>query len=182
MDSQQIVKTSKFLSLVLRHQPDQIGIELDDAGWVAVDDLLTAIHRVGRTLSREQLETIVKHNDKQRFAFSNDGLRIRASQGHSVDMELAYDPAQPPAELYHGTPEQFLNAIRASGLKKMSRHHVHLHADRSIADAVGRRRGKPVILTIRSGKMQAAGYSFWVTPNNVWLVDAVPSEFIEFPA
>ena len=181
MNSQQMVKTSKFLSLVLRHRPDKIGIELDEAGWVDVDLLLAAIHRSGRTLSRQQLESVVEENDKQRFAFNHDRRRIRANQGHSVEIELDHAPAQPPGELFHGTPQQVLQSIRATGLNKMSRHHVHLHADRSVADAVGRRRGQPVILTIRSGQMHQAGYIFRVTPNNVWLVDSVPPEFICFP-
>ena len=177
MDTKQIVKTSKFLSLVLRHQPDKIGIALDDAGWVAIDEFLAAITRAGRAISREQLETVVQQNDKQRFAFSDDGLRIRANQGHSVEIELDHEPSEPPVELYHGTPVKFLDAIRASGLEKMSRHHVHLHTDLSVADAVGRRRGKPVVLTIRSGPMHDLG----LTPHNVWLVDSVPAEFIDFP-
>lgn len=182
MDSKQIVRTSKFLSLVLRHRPDKIGIELDDAGWVNVDKLLQAIAGSGKPLSREQLDQIVRENDKQRFAFSEDGLRIRANQGHSIDIELDHQPAVPPEILLHGTPEKFVEPIRASGLMKMSRHHVHLHEDMEVADAVGRRRGKPVILTIRSGQMHADGHEFWVTPNKVWLVDAVPAMYIDFPA
>ncbi len=181
MDSREIVKTSKFLSLVLRHRPDKIGIELDETGWVAVDDLLAGVNKSGRSLNREQLDSVVRENDKQRFAFSDDGQRIRANQGHSIDVDLDHAAARPPAELYHGTPQKFLESIRASGLKRMSRHHVHLHEEVSVADAVGRRRGQPVILVINSGKMHREGYTFWVTPNRVWLVDAVPAEFIRFP-
>ena len=181
MNSKQIVKTSKFLSLILRHQPQTVGISLDEAGWVDVDVLLAAIAKHGRELSRDQLERVVRDNDKQRFAFSDDGLRIRANQGHSVKVELDHAAAQPPDLLFHGTPEHFVEAIRSGGLKKMKRHHVHLHESREVATTVGKRRGRPVILTIRAGEMHDSGFEFFVTPNRVWLVDAVPAEWIDIP-
>ncbi len=179
MDAKQTRKTSKFLSLVLRHKPETIGIQLDEAGWTSVDELLTAMGRRGRPLSREQLELVVRTNDKRRFAFSEDGTRIRANQGHSVEVELGYESAEPPDILYHGTPERFVPSILRHGLNKGERHHVHLHADRKVARTVGQRRGKPIILVIKAKEMRTAGHEFFVTPNNVWLTDHVPSSFIE---
>lgn len=179
MNTKETKKTSKFLSLVLRHQPRTIGIELDESGWVDVDVLLSALDRHRRPLTLAQLQSVVAENDKQRFAFSEDGKRIRANQGHSVKVELNYEPAEPPEILLHGAPEQFVAPIRETGLKKMKRHDVHLHADAAVAQNVGQRRGKPVILKIRSGDMHRAGHKFYVTPNGVWLVDSVPAEFIE---
>ena len=180
MNAEETKKKSKFLSLVLRHQPEKIGIQLDANGWIEVETLLTALDRHGRGMSRETLETVVRKNDKQRFSFSEDGRRIRANQGHSIDVELGYSSAEPPEMLFHGTPQQFVEAIKQDGLKKMIRHHVHLHSDVDTATAVGQRRGKPVLLKIRSGEMHRAGHVFFVTPNDVWLTDTVPPEFIDY--
>ena len=173
--------TSKFLSLVLRHQPEKIGIRLDDAGWVDVDVLLRAMAGHGNGISPETLDYVVRTNDKKRFAFSEDGQRIRANQGHSVDVDLGYKSAEPPEILFHGTPTRFIESIRRDGLKKMDRHHVHLHVDKATSVAVGSRRGKPVLLEVRAQDMACQGHEYFVTPNNVWLVDYVPVEFIDFP-
>lgn len=181
MNEKALKQTSKFLSLVLRHQPEKIGIRLDEAGWVDVDVLLRATARHGKRISRETLDEVVRTNDKQRFSFSANGLRIRANQGHSVDVDLGYRPAEPPEILLHGTPSRFVDSIRRDGLKKMNRHHVHLHAEESTATAVGSRRGKPVLLKVRAREMARQGHEFFVTPNEVWLTDHVPAEFIEFP-
>jgi len=181
MDEKDTKRTSKFLSLVLRHQPEKIGIHLDEAGWVDVDVLLKAMARHGKQLSRETLDHVVRTNDKRRFSLSEDGRRIRANQGHSIEVELGYAPAEPPEILLHGTPTRFLDAIRREGLKRMKRHHVHLHVDEATATAVGTRRGKPVLLRVRARDMAGQGHEFFVTPNNVWLTDRVPPEFIEFP-
>jgi putative RNA 2'-phosphotransferase len=181
MHEKYIRRTSKFLSLVLRHQPEKIGIRLDEAGWVDVDVLLEAMARRGKRISRETLENVVRTNDKQRFSLSEDGRRIRANQGHTVDVALGYATADPPEILLHGTPTRFLDAIRREGLKKMKRHHVHLHVDEATAIAVGTRRGKPVLLKVWARDMARRGHEFFVTPNNVWLTDHVPPEFIEFP-
>ncbi len=170
--------TSRFLSLVLRHQPDLLGIELDSAGWVEVDVLLAALAANGRETSRAQLQEIVATNDKQRFAFNADATRIRASQGHSIDVDLEYRACQPPTLLYHGTVARFLDSIRRQGLDKRSRHHVHLSATIETATTVGRRRGDPVILEVDAAKMVQAGHSFFVSENGVWLTDAVPPDFI----
>jgi putative RNA 2'-phosphotransferase len=173
---------SKFLSLVLRHQPETIGITLDDAGWTSVDGLLNAMVAHGHSITREILDHVVTTNDKQRFTYSDDGGMIRARQGHSVEVELGYETAQPPEFLLHGTPAAAVESIRSEGLKKMKRHHVHLHSDVSTAKSVGARRGAPVILTIRAQQMASEGFEFFVTANDVWLTDHVPARFIEFPA
>ncbi len=139
----------------------------------------------GKPLNRDELTDVVRNNDKQRFQLSEDGRRIRATQGHSVDVDLGYSPVEPsmvPEILLHGTPLKSLPAIRQAGLKKMSRHHVHLHQDASIARAVGDRRGASVILKVRARELCQSGSEFFVTPNNVWLTDCVPPQFIEFPA
>jgi putative RNA 2'-phosphotransferase len=176
------VQTSKFLSLVLRHQPEKIGIALDEAGWVGVDELLAACARHGTVISRAQLDELVAGSDKQRFAFNDDRTRIRTNQGHSVEVELGHPPATPPDVLFHGTPAKFVEAIRREGLKKMQRHHVHLSPTRETAAKVGQRRGREVVLTIDARRMRGDGFVFYRTPNDVWLVDAVPVEYIAFPA
>lgn len=169
------------MSLVLRHKPETIGITLSESGWVDVDEFLQQINASEKSLSREELELVVRDNDKQRFQFSDDGLQIRASQGHSVDVDLGHKAAVPPELLHHGTPTQFVSSIKREGLTKQKRHHVHLHADADLATSVGQRRGKPVLLRIEAKRMSDAGYDFFVTHNDVWLTDHVPPEFIHFP-
>jgi putative RNA 2'-phosphotransferase len=174
------VRTSKFLSLVLRHRPELIGITLDSAGWVAVSELLRACQAHGHPLTVDDLRRVVTGNDKQRFSLSEDGEMIRANQGHSVPVELGYSPAFPPEILYHGTVEKFLSSIREEGLKKGSRHHVHLSPDEETARRVGRRRGKPLILKVESGRMHSDGYEFFLSANGVWLTEHVPPEYLIF--
>lgn len=181
MDAKTLTRRSKFLSLVLRHQPELIGIALDPAGWVDIDELIQRCGAHGHALTREVVEEIVATSPKRRFAISEDGRRIRANQGHSVDVELGYEPAVPPDILYHGTVEASLVGIRATGLEKRARHHVHLSPDEATARTVGMRRGRPVILRIAAGRMVADGHVFHVSANGVWLVDAVPPEYISFP-
>ncbi len=175
------LKVSKFLSYVLRHKPEEVGISLDSNGWVSVDELLSKAAQNGRSISKEQLERVVANNDKKRFAFSDDGTKIRASQGHSVDVELGYSSAVPPEILYHGTADRFIDSIRKSGLQKQSRQHVHLSATKETAAAVGRRHGRLVILTIRAAEMHHDGIEFYLSDNNVWLTDTVSCKYIEFP-
>jgi putative RNA 2'-phosphotransferase len=177
--SQKTIKISKFLSLVLRHQPETIGIALDPAGWVDVGTLLEGMRRHGRGISEAELREVVETDDKKRYSFSEDGLRIRASQGHSVEVELGYEPAEPPELLYHGTVERFVESIRCEGLRKGKRHHVHLSPDRQTAGKVGERRGEPIILIIRAGQMHRDGLAFFQSANGVWLTDHVPAQYIE---
>jgi putative RNA 2'-phosphotransferase len=181
MTDKETTRMSKFLSLILRHEPERVGITLDTAGWIDVDTLLQAVDRHGPALSRAQLEHIVAASDKKRFAFSEDGRRIRASQGHSVEVDLNYEPQAPPELLYHGTAAQFLDSIRKQGLLKMERHHVHLSAESVLTLQVGARRGRPTLLTIRAEEMHRRGHLFYRSANGVWLVDSVPVQFIDFP-
>ena len=176
------IKISKFLSLILRHEPERVGLMLGDAGWVGVNELLKAVNGHGVSLTLDELKHIVATSDKKRFAFSEDGLRIRASQGHSVEVDLDYPPQTPPELLYHGTATRFLDAIRKDGLQKMQRHDVHLSAETRVTLQVGGRHGKPALLTIRAGDMHRAGFVFRCSANGVWLVDHVPAQFIEFPS
>lgn len=180
--SKELVRVSKLLSLVLRHEPQQIGIMLDSAGWVAVDELLAAVNRAGWSVTRAQLQQVVAENDKQRFRFSDDGLRIRANQGHSVEVALELSPKTPPDLLYHGTATRFLTSIRQQGLLAQSRQQVHLSADQETAVKVGQRHGKPVVLMVSSGLMQRDGYHFYQADNGVWLTDHVPSSYLVIPA
>lgn len=177
-----LTSTSKFLSLVLRHQPAVIGMQLDPEGWLPIDELIGNANRKGKELSLELLHDVVASCEKKRFSLSDDGLRIRANQGHSIpDVELNLEPVTPPNQLFHGTVAAFIESIRGQGLLKRSRNHVHLSADIETAKKVGARRGKPVILTIRTEAMHKSGHSFYLSANGVWLTDAVPAQFIQFP-
>ncbi|VTS05583.1 RNA 2'-phosphotransferase [Tuwongella immobilis] len=176
------VSMSKFLSLVLRHQPQTIGLSLDANGWADVDELLTRANQHGKRISRELLEAIVRDNDKQRFAFNDDRTRIRANQGHSVSVDLELTPKTPPELLYHGTATRFVASIRAQGLLPRSRQQVHLSADEATAIAVGKRHGKPAVLIVAAAEMHAAGHAFFQADNGVWLTDTVPPQFLSFPA
>ena len=181
MTPSQTTSASKFLSLVLRHEPAAAHVTLDTAGWVEVAALLAGCVQAGRGLSREELEHVVVTNAKKRFEFSADCLRIRASQGHSVEVELEYTPKEPPEILYHGTATRFIDSIRTQGLLKMERHHVHLSAETKMTLEVGARHGKPVLLTILAGEMHREGHVFRRSTNGVWLVEQVPVNFIRFP-
>jgi putative RNA 2'-phosphotransferase len=174
-----IVATSKFLSFVLRHRPDAIGLALDEAGWAGIDDILR-LAPPGEGLTRERIERAVAENDKQRFAISDDGTRIRARQGHSIGVDLQLSAVAPPAVLYHGTTTRFLASIRREGLLKRDRQHVHLSADAGTATRVGSRHGKPAVLRVDAGAMAAAGHAFFLSDNGVWLTDAVPVTFVDF--
>lgn len=178
MDTPRLVKISKYLSKHLRHQPERLQLTLQPGGWVAVDELLAACAAHNFPLTRAELDEVVAGSDKQRFAFDETGRLIRANQGHSVDVDLQLDPAQPPAVLYHGTNEQNVPLIIEGGLHKMSRHHVHLSPDVATAQRVGARRGKPVIFEVDAAAMAAAGHLFYVSANGVWLVDSVPPEYL----
>ncbi len=175
------VRSSKFLSLVLRHKPETIGLHLDAQGWADVAELLTRAKAHGVTLTRPQLEQIVATNDKQRFAFSPDGQRIRANQGHSIRVDLGLEPQIPPPHLYHGTATRFVDSIRQQGLLARGREHVHLSADEETAVRVGKRHGNPVVLRVQAEIMHAAGVPFYRSANGVWLVAHVPPHYLVFP-
>lgn len=171
----------KLLAYLLRHRPDTIGLELDPAGWVAVDELLAGLARHGRSLDREDLELEVARDDKQRFTLSPDRSRIRAAQGHSIAVELGLAPVEPPERLYHGTPTRFVQAILEQGLRRGKRHHVHLSPDPATATSVGRRRGRPVVLEIAARAMHEAGLPFYCSDNGVWLTERVPPAYLALP-
>jgi putative RNA 2'-phosphotransferase len=173
------VRLSKFLSKVLRHKPEMVGLELDQNGWVDVEKLLTACRNHGVPMDRTVLERIVATNEKQRFALSEDGQKIRANQGHSIAVNLNLKPVQPPDRLYHGTAERFLHSIRQKGLVKGKRHHVHLSGDPDVARKVGSRHGKPVILVVLAKEMHKEGYVFFRSANGVWLTDHVPVRYLK---
>ncbi len=178
--SKPVVAASKFISLVLRHRPDAIGLALDSEGWADIETLIR-LSQSHRPLTRALIDEVVATNNKQRFAISDDGTRIRARQGHSIEVELGLSPIAPPERLYHGTATRSLHAIRLDGLSKRQRQHVHLSADPDTATNVGTRHGKPVVLTVRASEMAASGYAFFRSENGVWLTDAVPPQFIDFP-
>jgi putative RNA 2'-phosphotransferase len=178
--SEPLKKTSKFLSLVLRHQPELIGLTLDEQGWADVAELIRLANCKNPPLTRELLQEIVATNDKQRFAFSPDGKQIRANQGHSVTVDLALTPLTPPPVLYHGTATRFVPSIQQQGLLPGSRQQVHLSASQETARSVGQRHGKPVVLGVDALTMHEAGFAFYQADNGVWLTDAVPVEFITF--
>lgn len=180
MQQERSVKVSKYLSKHLRHQPERIGLTLDTGGWVEIDTLLAAAAEHGFRFTREELDHVVATNDKRRFAV--EGTRIRASQGHSIDVDLQLPPATPPPYLYHGTVARHLEAIRAEGLRPMNRHDVHLSADRETATRVGSRRGRPVVLPVDATAMHRDGHVFHVSANGVWLTRHVPSRYLRFPA
>ena len=178
MDDRRLVKASKYLSRHLRHEPARLGLTLEPGGWVQVEDLLRACAAHSFDLTREELEEIVERNDKRRFSFDAAATRIRANQGHSVEIDLGLAPADPPATLYHGTASARLEAIMAEGLRRMGRHHVHLSATAETARRVGARHGKPVVLEVAAGRMAAEGFAFYRAENGVWLTDAVPPGFL----
>ncbi len=178
---QSLIRTSKFLSLILRHQPELIRLSLDEHGWADIGELLDAAKASGRHITRELLLRVVQENDKKRFAISEDGTKIRASQGHSIEVDLQYAPQVPPERLYHGTATRFLDSIREKGLLKMERHHVHLSGETAVTAPVGARHGNPALLIIRAGDMHRAGHVFYRSANGVWLVEHVPPQFIDFP-
>lgn len=177
MNNTNITQISKYLSLILRHQPQSIGLVLDPNGWANVDDLLA---KSKLQISFQQLLEVVATNDKQRFILNEDKTKIRANQGHSVKIDLDLKPQTPPSILYHGTVDKFLSSIQTQGLQKMNRNHVHLSKDISTAQKVGSRRGLPIILKINPEAMIHDGFLFYCSENGVWLTDSVPAKYIDF--
>jgi putative RNA 2'-phosphotransferase len=178
--SKQHTDTSKFLSYVLRHEPQAIGLTLDSEGWADIDALITGAQQAGKTLDLDLIRVVVAGSDKKRFAISDDGQRIRAVQGHSTDtVAIQHEAKEPPEFLYHGTATRFLDSILAEGLRPGERHHVHLSQDTVTAAAVGQRYGKPVVLKIEALRMHQQGFVFFQADNGVWLTEQVPLAFID---
>jgi putative RNA 2'-phosphotransferase len=174
----ELIRISKFLSLVLRHRPEAIGITLDENGWTDVTVLLEKMRVAGTAIDLVLLQEVVTSNTKQRFAFNDDNTRIRANQGHSVSVDLALEAKEPPAILYHGTSETNIPAILKEGLHKRNRHHVHLSGDHETAIAVGQRHGKPVVFTVAAQQMHKDGFTFFQSTNGVWLTEHVPPAYL----
>ena len=182
MNNKQLNETSKFLSFILRHEPQAIGLQLDAEGWADIDSLMTGAAKEGRVLDRVIIRTVVDSSDKKRFALSDDGQRIRAVQGHSApSVNLQHIEKEPPEFLYHGTATRFLDSIFQQGLVAGSRHHVHLSQEALTAVAVGQRHGKPVVLKIESLRMHQQGFKFFQAENGVWLTETVPVDFMSQP-
>jgi putative RNA 2'-phosphotransferase len=179
LDESRLVRTSRFLSKHLRHQPERLGLTLQTGGWVRVDDLLAACARHNVRISREDLDEVVARNDKKRFAFDATGTLIRANQGHSVEIDLQLEPVEPPEVLYHGTGHGSADSIAQQGLRRMSRHHVLLSPDAETARRVGARHGRPVIFSVDAAAMHRTGHLFYRSENGVWLVDHVPPEYLQ---
>ena len=173
-----LIRVSKLISLVLRHKPEEIGLELDEHGWADVEELLTKI-QPRYAINMDILEEIVRTNNKQRFAFDETHTRIRANQGHTIDVDVELQEAIPPEILYHGTGEKSVAAIDEKGLLPMNRLHVHLSGDEETAMRVGKRHGKPVIYKVKSGEMSRDGYIFYLSVNNVWLTKEVPVKYLK---
>ncbi|WP_262150072.1 RNA 2'-phosphotransferase [Chryseobacterium foetidum] len=178
MTESQKKKTSKFLSYVLRHHPELIGLNLDENGWANVDELIAKSTNDTQGFTFEELNEIVETNDKKRFVFNEDKTRIRANQGHSIGIDLNLKPQQPPEFLYHGTAQANVDSILENGIEKKSRQHVHLSSDKETANKVGMRHGKPVILTIKTKEMSEDGILFYLSENGVWLTDFVDQKYI----
>jgi putative RNA 2'-phosphotransferase len=173
-----ITTSSKFLSLVLRHNPGLIGLTLDEAGWAEIDELVRKAGKSGQSLTVELIHEIVKTSDKQRFAINAEGSHIRANQGHSVQVDLGLPIKVPPLHLFHGTARRFMTTIEKEGLTKRARHHVHLTTDIGVATSVGQRYGEVTLLQVDAARMHTAGHVFYLSENGVWLTDSVPPKYL----
>ena len=175
-----LTKTSRFLSLILRHKPEVIGITLDEHGWADIDELIDGInsHDNKYNINREILERIVETDEKQRYAISPDGKLIRANQGHSIPVDVELKETEPPEMLFHGTADRFSESIEQQGLLPQSRLYVHLSKDVQTAKKVGMRHGKPIVYRVNSGEMFRQGYKFYISLNGVWLTKNVPPQFL----
>lgn len=171
-------KTSRFISMILRHKPGVIGITLDEHGWANVSELVEGVNKV-HPLDMETLEEIVRTNEKQRFSFNEDKTKIRANQGHTIPVDVEQDEKDPPEVLYHGTGEKYVESIDCTGLVPRQRLYVHLSTDKEMAAKVGQRHGKPVVYRVNSGQMAKEGFTFYLSVNGVWLTKAVPVQYLE---
>jgi putative RNA 2'-phosphotransferase len=178
MDPHRLVKISKYLSKHLRHQPERLGLTLEQGGWVPTDQLLAACQANHFPITLEELHEVIAGNDKQRFALDESGTRIRANQGHSTPVDLQLEPVPPPDVLYHGTSADRVDSILGTGLSRMARHHVHLSATVPTATAVGARHGEPVVLVVDAARMARDGLIFYRSANGVWLTDHVPPQYL----
>lgn len=184
---QELVRISKFMSLVLRHEPEKIGLNMDSEGWVSVEELINKINghsssklKGTEKITKDIIDEVVDTNEKKRFAYNSDGTKIRASQGHSIDVDLKMSSVSPPEILFHGTASRFIHFIKKDGIKKMNRQHVHLSSTKSTAISVGSRHGDSCVIVVKSGDMKRDGFVFFMSENGVWLTDNVPSKYLVF--
>ncbi len=173
-----LIKTGRYISYLLRHHPEDAGLTLDEHGWADVNELINAVGETYTGFSRTELDEIVATNNKRRFSYSEDGMRIRANQGHTIAVDVELPEARPPEILWHGTGEKYVESINRIGLIPKSRLHVHLSKDIETAVQVGLRHGKPVVYKVLAGKMAQDGYKFYLSVNGVWLTDKVPVEYL----
>lgn len=180
-EERRLERISKFISMILRHKPEVIGITLDEHGWADVNELIKGINDTGEEVefSKDTLETIVKTDKKQRYSFSQDKTLIRANQGHSIPVDVELEKKEPPKVLYHGTGVKSVKAIQEQGLLPMERLYVHLSTDVETATNVGKRHGTPVIFKVNAEQMQKDGYDFFQSVNGVWLTKEVPTKYLE---
>lgn len=171
---------SKFICLILRHKPNTIGITLDQNGWANTQELLNGLNAAGKKINMEQLVALVNTDNKTRFSFNEDKSKIRANQGHSIPVDLGLVELVPPAILYHGTSERYINSIKQKGIHKRNRQYVHLSSNYETAIQVGSRHGKPIVLKINAMQMYVDGYKFYLSENLVWLTDYIPVKYITF--
>ena len=172
-----LTQISKLIAMVLRHKPEELGLTLDEHGWCAVDALIGKLNDI-QPFTMDMLEQIVAEDNKQRYSFNDDRTLIRANQGHSIPVDVELPEATPPAILYHGTADRFVDSIRDAGLLPRSRLYVHLSADLATAQIVGARHGKPVVFTVDTARMLADGHRFYLSVNGVWLTRAVPPQYL----
>lgn len=176
-----LVRTSKFLSYVLRHNPAALDLELEPGGWVDLEALIDRARAQGRTLSRSQIRHVMDAGEKTRFQFSEDESKIRANYGHSIDVDLDLEPTPPPIQLYHGTAKPALSSIRAEGLRPQSRQYVHLSSTREEAHRVGQRHGPPIVLIVAAQSLHEDGHTLYQSTDAVWLTRRVPVQFLQIP-
>lgn len=172
------IRLGKFIAYILRHKPDAIGITLDKHGWADVTELIDGINRAGKSITNDILDEIVERDEKRRFSFNEDKTKIRANQGHSIDVDLELSELVPPDILYHGTATKYLDGIKEHGILKRNRNYVHLSINEQTATKVGARHGAPVVLKIDTARMTKDGYKFYLSANGVWLTDYVPFKFV----
>lgn len=178
LSTKQLTSVSKFISLILRHKPETIGLELDANGWADTAELINKMNSNGKGITFEVLDYVVATNSKKRFAFNDDKTKIRASQGHSIAVDLQLQPVKPPAQLYHGTSVQSVSSILETGLEKRGRQHVHLSPDIETAMTVGSRHGKPAVFVVDAATMEEDGFDFYLSENKVWLTERVPVKYL----
>lgn len=172
-----LTQTSRYISLILRHKPETIGITLDEHGWANVDELIAGVSRT-HPLTMKLLQEIVRTDEKQRYSFNEDKTLIRANQGHSISVDVELPELKPPAILYHGTGQKYVESIERQGLLPKSRLYVHLSTDKDAAVKVGKRHGVPVVYMVQAEKMFADGHLFYCSVNGVWLTKKVPIEYL----